>query len=1759
MNKKHLFFIGILAVLFFQTTAFSQSFNREKNTLQSLLDKQPDQLFLIKINENFSFADWQDIEVVGHYAKGIAIVRFENAAADLTPVKEWKSYNQTTKYPSAILEWAIQKDNQYHIYIKTIPSIDFENIQQKLQAIGVAINKNDKWKGNHLYDLWIDADQLEIIAQQNWILSMDAVTEMQPLNSVARSMTNARIVQAPITSGGENLNGEGVIIAIGDDGIINHVDLEQRILENFNPSIGSSHSIHVTTTAAGAGIKDELNMGFAPKSLIVNQFFNGVLFYGPQLYEDFNINITNNSYAAVVGNCDFAGLYTSESQALDEMAISTPKLLHIFAAGNDGNRTCPPFATGFATTVGAYQPSKNTLTVANLGKTITWFHPSSSKGPIKDGRIKPEITAIGRGILSGSFNNNYALSTGTSMATPNIVGGAALITEKYKAMHGGSLPDGALLKTLLMNGSMDIYNAGPDFKYGFGLMDVQQSVNMVKNNQFLQDSIMPAATNTYSITVPDNVSKAKFMLYWNDVPAMPTPDDPTLSKLINDLDAQVVNTTGDIISPWVLDPANPDNLAIQGLERTNNVEQVTIDNPAAGTYLFKVNGFSISTASQDFVVAWDFEMDEIKLQYPLGGEALKAGDSMFVFFKAPATTSTFSCLFSIDNGANWTTLSASIGAVNRNYNFRLSTLLSSHQCKIKIIENSSGREVSSATFTVSPRTLITLEADDMQCPGSIAVNWTNVPTANGYAVFIEQDGAMNAIDTVSASESSFTFTGLNPSEMYWVSVAPLFEDQTGLRAIAIKSQPNFGNCVNTALPANDIAVLHITQPTSGRTLSSSSLQSNEIVAVKIQNRGTATLTNIQLAFQINDGAVQTQSFTPNLVASRDTVLYFTDFPSDLSGINDYQIKTFIVSTSGTETYKDNDSTQILIAQVANDPVDIDAGYMENFEAVNVKRYTQAYIGINGADKWDFTKTAGYGRATSYVGGDVSIYGNKSMSLDLWKNTRDEADSSSLNSLILNLNLVANDVNTDEVRADFLYRFSGRPKTQAEQTVYLRGSDISEWIPVLNLDTTYAGMIKPSGDMSLNDYLLANGQTFSTSTQIKIEQKDTSLICAGDYGNGLTIDSFRVYAVSNDLALTNILKPNAQACGLTDKERITVVIKNNVFYDLMNVPVAYQLGSGPIVQEIIPIIPSKSTVEYTFVPMENMEAIAAYNINAWVAYPDDSFTHNDSILNFKIHHQPVVNTYPYLATFEEQDGSFYTNDSSAFEWSTPAINTISTAANGEKAWHTSLIKNDSTKHTSYLYSPCFELSGLDAPMLSFSLSFHATTDDSLAPPTYAYIEYATDGQNWQRLGSNGTGYNWYNRTENYWAATTLPWQNASHELPNGVDMISLRFVFESFPSNANAGMAIDDIHIYEKDKEIATAIFTQTNTINVPANTLTTLETDVKYASIKSTQNLGATTLSHSILAEPILSPGNESILPTTLYLKPGANSNARHQGGFYVPHDVLLRAQNVTDCHACYIPTSIYSLGLSKYAPNNTEELNADLSDNTNGTHTFIPKDSIYFLPYMNGYLVNFQSQDAAEYWFYSGGVEGQDNPWNPSVSLSGEQLNNTNFKLYWHSKVDSFIESYTLERRRLDGGFDPINEQGSGINLIADYAYVDQPDIATDPLIYRLKYRTKKGVTRYTDEIVFPWKKMGTFSLYPNPVQENALTFTWNLEQLEDINYQIIDVQGRVFHNGTLKVEQLIGAHTFEMSRIGLAPGLHILQLEIAKERWSEKFIYIK
>lgn len=258
-------------------------------------------------------------------------------------------------------------------------------------------------------------------------------------------------------------------------------------------------------------------------------------------------------------------------------------------------------------TLGTTAAAKNILAVGavNTDLTIIGF---SSRGPAKDGRVKPDVVARGSNVFSTVPENSYTNLNGTSMAAPAVTGMAALLTEQWRRTFGAN-PRPEHLKALLIAGTEDIGNPGPDYTFGFGLVNAKKSVDLIRNNEgnlHIRDLSFAQGT-TDQVEVPivvEQTQNVRVVLNWAD-PAIPYLGGNVIvapKALVNNLDLRVVDPSGNAWQPYVLDLGNPQAAATRGVNNVDNVEMVEIPNAAPGTYRIVATGTRVTEGPQRAVL-----------------------------------------------------------------------------------------------------------------------------------------------------------------------------------------------------------------------------------------------------------------------------------------------------------------------------------------------------------------------------------------------------------------------------------------------------------------------------------------------------------------------------------------------------------------------------------------------------------------------------------------------------------------------------------------------------------------------------------------------------------------------------------------------------------------------------------------------------------------------------------------------------------------------------------------------------------------------------------------------------------------------------------------------------------------------------------------------------------------------------------------------------------------------------------------------------
>ena len=569
-----------------------------------------------------------------------------------------------------------------------------------------------------------------------------------------------------LNDGVRNLKGDGINVGVWDGGEVSpHLDFSptgRRTLMEFGSV--SDHATHVAGTIGGRGLINPIARGMAPNAKIYSYNFGGnIQSEMANAIPTLGLNVSSHSYGSTQ-TCGLTGsgvAYSATSVATDQNLNNFPYHLHVHSAGNSQS-AC---TGGWSTITSSGKTAKNNILVANITSTEA-LSSSSSCGPVHDGRVKPEISAMGTSVFSTySPLNTYASLSGTSMATPGVSGTVALLVQRYKQLNSDQLPPSSLIKNTILNTARDLGNVGPDYRFGYGRINALQAVRILEQNRYRISTITTGFTNEEVINIPAGVGRLKVMLTWND-PAGTANANPAL---VNNLDLKVINSTNTYL-PWILDPVNPGTPATTGVDNVSNIEQVSIDNPPAGAYTLRVLGTAVpSGANQTYSLTWTIESPGIEVTYPNGNESLNPGTNEVVTWDNTGINAPQTVEYSLDGGATWITIGSNIAATTS----RLTWSVPFANTSNALVRVTAGglTDASDATFKILG-TVTGLTANSTSCnAGEVNLNWNAVTGATQYDVLV-LNGTSGDFDILApnVTATNYTVTGLVPTATYWFTI-----------------------------------------------------------------------------------------------------------------------------------------------------------------------------------------------------------------------------------------------------------------------------------------------------------------------------------------------------------------------------------------------------------------------------------------------------------------------------------------------------------------------------------------------------------------------------------------------------------------------------------------------------------------------------------------------------------------------------------------------------------------------------------------------------------------------------------------------------------------------------------------------------------------------------------------------------------------------------------------------------------------------------
>lgn len=604
----------------------------EQEIPEELLIPRPD-LRLVLVSTEFRFAEIRSdiseqngVEVREYIApSGLLVQGTQAGLARLAQVTGVASVQQVpiamvVDYPMMNAEQPTPVRIESWRADSLLPGVDISDnwgmrLHQELDSVANSLLSDSNFAETGRYDGLTSTSIATIAAEPSiaWIGSQPSLTIW---NDQARNHMNINAMKQYYTT---DLDGSGQIVAVADSGIDeDHGDFGTRIIGNVDvigdgstADAHSGHGTHVACTVLGDGSRGGY-AGVAPEAELYFQAMendNNGNFQWSSINNMLNTAYNNgarthtNSWGSE--SSSEWGVYTSSSEDVDDRAryydqfySGREGLTILFAAGNDGPGS---------DTIGSPATAKNLLAVGNSQNRYTGAPNSimdgSSRGPVDDGRIKPDVIAPGGYVRSckaqeatdtggATWTSTWYMEyTGTSMATPNAAGTAALIREYITEVAQRPEPQGALVKALMILGARDVgVRDIPNNDEGWGRIDLKGTLAPNNGRGIWVDdrSILSSTGNSksysFNVTTPGQPFKA--VVAWSDERGSRFSN----TQLVNNLNLLVTTPSGVEYKGNEFSQGR----SIQGgtHDSLNNVEVVLIDSAEAGLWTVKVTDAS---------------------------------------------------------------------------------------------------------------------------------------------------------------------------------------------------------------------------------------------------------------------------------------------------------------------------------------------------------------------------------------------------------------------------------------------------------------------------------------------------------------------------------------------------------------------------------------------------------------------------------------------------------------------------------------------------------------------------------------------------------------------------------------------------------------------------------------------------------------------------------------------------------------------------------------------------------------------------------------------------------------------------------------------------------------------------------------------------------------------------------------------------------------------------------------------------------------
>jgi len=519
-------------------------------------------------------------------------------------------------------------------------------------------------------------------------------------------------------------NGKNITVGVKEQKMEEQdLDLYKRVSpSSLAAATVSNHATVISSIIGGAGNSFYNGRGIANGCKFYSSSFSNLFADNAAVLNTNKVTVQNHSYGTVVQQ-----FYGAEAVSYDLQTWQNKNFAHVFSAGNSGKLAASEgkYAgiTNYANLTGNFKMAKNIIAVAaidNAGNIIA----ESSSGPAYDGRLTPQLTALG--------------PNGTSDAAAVVSGTVAVMQQVYADSNSQAVPPASLIKAILFNTADDIYKTGIDYKTGYGLINSYAAVKLLQQKNYDGSTLSQNQTWTKNIIIPANTAQLKVTLAWTDSVAQVNNN----KALINDLDIELTElSSGNIFKPWVLSYfPNVDSLAklpVRKRDSLNTAEQISIQLPNAGNYQVKVTGSSVINASLPFHIAYNIDtLNTFVFTNPIHTSDVNRAENETLNIKwrtfVADTNQTGNLSISYNNGISWQLIKQSQKIYTNQFQWQIKDTASTAVLKM---ETSFGTFFS-RNFIISK--VINTKVDFL-CNDSFQLSWDKHVYANAYKIYALTD------------------------------------------------------------------------------------------------------------------------------------------------------------------------------------------------------------------------------------------------------------------------------------------------------------------------------------------------------------------------------------------------------------------------------------------------------------------------------------------------------------------------------------------------------------------------------------------------------------------------------------------------------------------------------------------------------------------------------------------------------------------------------------------------------------------------------------------------------------------------------------------------------------------------------------------------------------------------------------------------------------------------------------------------------------